>query len=349
MARAIIGIPRETKANETRVALIPSDCLEIINNGFDVIVEANAGEYAGFGNEKYKSVGAKIVVDPATLYKKANIIVKVKEPQPTEIPLLAKHHTLFCFLHLGGNPQLTRELAGTGLTAYAFETVQKNGKTPLLTPMSQIAGYLSVSLSSSFLMSAYGGKGVLLGKNPFHQAAHVLILGAGAAGQSALDAAYRVGARLTVVDINPSLLVMLKKKYSRISILESSYENIMKILPQVDVLIGAVYVYGRRAPQIISRKMIQLLPKGSVAFDIAVDQGGCFETTRPCTYSKPVYMEEGVVHSAIANLPSAVPGSASIALSRKILPYVIQIAKENISPGLKKGLNIENQEIMLKL
>jgi alanine dehydrogenase len=342
-----IGIPREIKTDERRVALVPEDCKKITSAGVTVNIEASAGLLSGFSDSEYIAAGCLIKNNARMLYEESELIVKVKEPQKNEIALFHENHSLFCFLHLGGNAEIAENLRNTGITAYAFETVMENNQTPLLAPMSIIAGHLSVIMSSHFIMTPYGGRGIMLGKNSLHDSGKMLIIGMGMAGTSALEIAGNMGIDVYAADISHERLSNIKNKYPQVNVIESSADNFKKILPEIDVVIGAIYVLGKKAPVVLSRDLIKLLSPGAVLFDISIDQGGCFETSRPCTHHEPVYIEEGIVHSAITNLPSAVSRTASISLSNSIARYVIDLALRNETKELHSGLNIKNKRFMI--
>ncbi|MDH5561054.1 MAG: alanine dehydrogenase [Deltaproteobacteria bacterium] len=343
-----IGIPKETKQAERRVALLPEACHTLIKAGHSVFLETKAGLEAGFDDTSYESLGVRILPDAKSLYGTAELIVKVKEPQPEELLFLRKDHLLFCFLHLAAFPLLTEGLKSIGLTAVGYETVEIDGQTPLLAPMSAVAGRLSVQLGAWFLHAPQGGRGVLLGGFDQTDCGRVMILGAGVAGSQAAILALGMGAETFVFDVQEKPLAELAKKAPGVKTLMSTPENINLHLPDTDLLIGAVYLRGKAAPKIISRSQIGLMAKGTVVIDVAIDQGGCVETSKPCTYQEPVYEVMGVLHSAITNLPAAVPHTASIALSRAILPYLMKLADGNLDGPLLKGINIKDHELKIE-
>lgn len=341
-----IGIPKETKPMEKRVGLIPAAVAQLVQAGHILWLETTAGEESGYSDQAYSSVGAQIATT-AQLYQRAELIIKVKEPTAADLAYLNSQHILFCYLHLAAIPELTRKLQQIGLTAIGFETVMVNQSLPLLAPMSAIAGQLSIQLGSYYLQAPMGGKGILLsslGSEP----GHVTIIGGGVAGRHAAQLAYRWGAQVTVLDKNPQVLATLQQEMpgvmSKISDKDSLYETLLT----TDLLIGAVLIPGAKAPHIVTRSLLQAMPKKGVVVDISVDQGGCLETTRPTDYLNPAYIEEDIVHIAITNLPSAVPRTASQTLSQAILPYVIKLAEGNLwqEQVLQKAVNIHAGNIM---
>ena len=359
-----IGLPKEIKTDERRVALIPGDCEKIIARGAEIFFEKGAGEGSGFSDEAYLAAGAVLAKDAAEIYERARLIVKVKEPQPSELSFLRSHHTLFCFLHLGGNPELTAELLQIGLTGYAFETFNIEGKTALLSPMSSIAGRLSIFNGAHYLQPICGGRGTLLGGIGLshgigdQNGGVVTILGAGVAGYAALDLALATGARVHIFDLLPSKIDALRKSHPKAHSFVNTPDDVScrdrlcEVLEESDLLVGAVYVPGKRAPVVVDREMMALMPRGSVAFDIAVDQGGCFATTRPCTHSEPTYIAEGVIHSAVTNLPAAAPRSASVALSGVITPYALALScapDPESDPVIQSGLNLAGGKLVIAL
>ena len=345
-----IAIPTEVKNQEKRIALTPQACAELVKAGHTVTVQKDAGLGAGFENSDYQNMGVHIQPDVATLYKNADMIVKVKEPQPQELAYLQKNHLLFCYLHLAAEPELAQALKDIGLTAVAFETVtETDGTTPLLAPMSAVAGRLSVQLGTRFLHSSVGGRGELLGGILGMPSGRVTVVGAGVSGREAAHLAYQMGAHVTLLDINAQRLDAFKKTYPEMDCVISTPESLSEILPTTDLLIGAVYVVGKKAPHVVTEQQIKTMPKGSVAVDISIDQGGCIETSKPCTHDAPTYTAHGVVHSAITNLPGAVPLASSKALSHAILPETLRLAKGEWTPALEKGINVKDGEILISL
>ncbi|MDT8445627.1 MAG: alanine dehydrogenase [bacterium] len=345
----IIGIPKEVKPAERRIALTPTACAQVLAAGHQVVMEQGAGQGAGFEDQDYASLGVKILLDAAELYGKAELVVKVKEPQPEELPLLRRDHILFCYLHLGGNPKLTESLLQIGLTGYAFETVGVDRKTPLLAPMSALAGRLSVQLGARFLHSSQGGRGTLLGGTLDHSSGKVVVLGAGVAGTEAAVLARQMGAEVWLIDLAAEAMARAHQAAAGLHCEVSQPGLLERLLPKADLLVGAVYLPGKRAPIVVTEQQMALMPEGSVAVDIAIDQGGCFATSRPCTHKEPFYRELGVLHSAITNLPAAVPRTASTALSEAVLPYLIQMADGKVDAGLARGLNLRAGRLELEL
>jgi alanine dehydrogenase len=337
-----IGIPTEVRVREGRVGLIPAACSALVRAGHAVFVQSGAGRQAGFLDESYAAVGASLVPDAATLYGEARLVVKVKEPQPAEYPLLRPDHTLFCFLHLAANLEVARALCARGLTAVAFETVEVGGRFPLLAPMSEIAGRLAVQIGAHLLHQPQGGKGVLLGGVPGAGRGHVLVIGAGAVGGSAVDAAAGAGARVTVLARDAERLARLRALGGGVTGLFPYPEEIGRLVREADLVVGAVYVAGARTPRLVDRAMVRSMEEGSVIIDVSVDQGGCVETIRATTYDAPTYVDEGVVHFGVVNMPGAVPRSASLALSAAISPWVLELARPDWrerQPALRAAVN----------
>ena len=344
-----IGIPREIKPLEGRVALSPEACGDLVHAGHTVIVEHHAGKLSGYPDERYQSLGATIAADADATYGEAELIVKVKEPVTGDLARLRKDHLLFCFLHLAANRELTHRLQDIGLTAVGFETVEAdNGALPLLAPMSDIAGRIATQIGTSLLHQPQGGKGVLLGGLPGAERGRVVIVGAGNAGGNAAAMAAAMGAQVTVFDLRRERLAAMRSLGNNVTGLYPYKEAIHQAVVTADLLIGAALMTGQRAPHIVTRDMVRQMQPGSVIVDISVDQGGCIETTRPTTYESPTYVEEGVVHFTVTNMPGAVPRSASQALSAAILPYVHSLTGpdwEN-SPPLSHGINVAAGELI---
>ena len=344
-----IGIPTEVKIAEKRVALTPAACADVVRAGHTVYLQAGAGVGAGFADEDYTAVGVEIQPDAARLYGASEMIVKVKEPQEQEFGLLRPDHLLFCYLHLAAEPKLTEALKNIGLTAVAFETVELDGTTPLLAPMSAVAGRLAVQIGSWYLHAPRGGRGVLMGGIEGMAAGNVTVIGVGVAGREAAHLAWHMGARVTVLDINQSRLDEMAEKYPGMMCRVSTPDTITEVLQSTSLLVGAVYVIGKRAPVVVTEEQIKGMPRGSVAVDISIDQGGCLETSRPCTHEMPVYTQHGVIHSAITNLPGAVPLTSSEALSNAILPYVLKLGADTWDAPLKKGINVQQGDLKIAL
>lgn len=343
-----IGIPKEVKTLEGRVALTPAAGGEVVRHGHELSVQAGAGQASGYRDEDYARAGARIVPDAPGLYAAAEIIVKVKEPVAAELKLLRKDHVLFSYLHLAANAELTRALQQIGLTAIAFETVESRGRLPLLAPMSEIAGRLAVQIGATLLHTPRGGRGVLLGGLAASERGRVVILGAGEAGGTACAAAAALGAEVTVFARSWESLARMHALGPNVTALSSSHQAIAEALRTADLLIGAVLIPGARAPRLVTVDMVRDMRAGAAIVDISVDQGGCIGTTRPTDYSDPTYVREGVVHFAVTNMPGAVPRTASQALAAALLPYVLRLAKSGgeQDPELQSGINVRGGDIV---
>ncbi|QFZ91088.2 alanine dehydrogenase [Synechococcus elongatus] len=346
-----IGVPRELKDQEFRVGLSPASVRSLSLQGHQVWIEQGAGVGSGFPDEDYLQVGAKVVATAAEVWQQP-LVVKVKEPLPQEYDYLRSDLLLFTYLHLAADRALTERLIASKTTAIAYETVTaRNGSLPLLMPMSRIAGRLSVQFGARFLERQQGGRGVLLGGVPGVSPGTVVILGGGIVGTEAAKMAIGLGAKVQIVDINVERLAELETLFgSRVELLYSSPAEIEARVPQADLLIGAVLVPGRRAPVLVSRNLITQMRPGSVVVDVAVDQGGCIETLRPTSHSQPTYVEAGVVHYGVPNMPGAVPWTATQALNNSTLPYAQAIAAHGLGsldrdPGLAEGLNVAQGQI----
>ncbi len=342
-----IGIPTEIKPLEGRVGLIPAAAAMLVKAGHEVFVQAGAGNASGYVDDDYAAVGVKSLPDAAAIYGRCEMIVKVKEPVGPELELLQSHHLLFSYLHLAAETALARKLTQIGLTAVAFETVEEHGTLPLLAPMSDIAGRLSVQVGTHLLHRPQGGKGILLGGLPAAARGRVVVLGAGVAGGNAALMAAALGAEVTVFDRNRDKLEKMRALGANVTGLYAYPDEIAEAVRRADLLIGAVLIPGARAPHIVSREIVASMGAGSVIADISVDQGGCIETTRGTTYDDPTYVEEGVTHFCVTNMPGAVPRSASEALSAAITPYALTLANGDWrgNASLLKGLNVEKGEI----
>ncbi|MDJ0871254.1 MAG: alanine dehydrogenase [Gammaproteobacteria bacterium] len=344
-----IGIPREVKPNEGRVALIPAACAELVGHGHRVFVQAGAGELAGFADDEYRAAGARTVDGADDLYAAAGTIVKVKEPQPEEYARLREDHLLFCFLHLAATPTLARALLQTGLTAVAFESVEEGGRFPILAPMSLIAGRLAAHYGAHLLLGPEGGKGILLGGAPAAFRGRVVVLGAGVAGSNAAAVATTLGAEVRVFDRDMSKLESVRGLGPNVTALYPYPADLREAVATADLLVGAVLVPGARAPHVVTAELVKTMERGSVIIDISVDQGGCIETTRPTTYSSPTFAWEGVVHFGVANMPGAVPRSASQTLSAALSPYVVALGdpdwRHHHEP-LARGINVSKGRLV---
>ncbi len=343
----IIGTVKEIKTHEYRIALTPSCVKSFVSRGHRVLVEKGAGLDAGFKDEAYSAAGAAIVDSREQVYKKAEMVIKVKEPQPEEYPLLRKDQILFTYLHLAASEALTRELLDRQIKAVAYETIEINGTLPCLKPMSEIAGRLSIQEGAKYLEKTYGGRGVLLGGVPGVPRGKVAIIGGGVVGTNACKVAVGMGAEVTILDISSSRLEYLDDIFStRITTLYSTDSNIEAVLAQSDLVIGAVLVPGGKAPMVVKKEHLKLMKEGAVIVDVAIDQGGCIETSHPTTHDDPVFAVDGVVHYCVANMPGAVALSSTIALTSTTLPYALLIAEHGLeaaaarSPALMKGVNV---------
>lgn len=345
-----IGVPKEIKNLEFRVGLSPSSVRALTEQGHQVVVEADAGVGAGFSNADYQQAGATL--GTASEAWQQAMVVKVKEPLPKEYDYLQKEQLLFTYLHLAASRSLTEALIQSGTTAIAYETVEKNHQRPLLTPMSIIAGRLSVQFGARFLEKQQGGRGVLLGGIPGVSPGRVVVLGGGVVGTEATKMAVGLGAQVTLIDINLDRLNQLEELFgSRVQLLYSNSANIEMAVSQADLLIGAVLVPGRRPPTLVSQTLVEQMPEGAVIVDVAVDQGGCIETVRPTSHSEPVYVESGVLHYGVPNMPGAVPRTATEALNNSTLPYVLKLANMGFSAlesdaALAEGLNVINHQLV---
>lgn len=347
-----VGVPKETKDQEFRVGLSPSSVRVLTENDHAVFVEADAGVGSGFTDADYVQAGAQVIESPSDIWNR-ELVVKVKEPLNTEYRYLQKEQILFTYLHLAANRPLTEHLLDSGVSAIAYETVElPDRRLPLLTPMSIIAGRLSVQFGSRFLERQQGGRGVLLGGVPGVKPGRVVILGGGVVGTEAARMAIGMGAQVTILDVSVDRLSYLETLFgSRVELLYSSSSQIESVVPDADLLIGAVLVLGRRAPTLVSRSLVSKMRPGSVIVDVAVDQGGCIETVRPTSHTQPTYVDEGVVHYGVPNMPGAVPWTAAQALNNSTLPYVLQLANTGLDAlskdaALAKGLNVQNHRLI---
>lgn len=344
----IIGVPKEIKDNENRVALTPAGAKALVSRGHQVLVQMGAGQGSGFADVQYSEAGAELVAAPEEVFHRAEMIMKVKEPLPPEYDYFKPGQLLFTYLHLAPEKELTAALLAKEVTGIAYETIQlPNGSLPLLTPMSEVAGRMSVQIGAQFLEKAYGGKGVLLGGVPGVPAAEVVIIGGGVVGLNAAKMAVGLGAQVTIVDINPERLRYLDDIFAgRVKTVVSNYYTIAEAVEKADLLIGAVLLPGKRAPHLVSEEMVQKMQPGSVIVDVAIDQGGCIETIdRVTTHSNPTYVKHGVVHYAVANIPGIVPRTSTFALTNCTLPYALKLADYGLDAiradaSLAKGVNV---------
>jgi alanine dehydrogenase len=342
-----IGIPREVKPLEGRVALTPEACGELVRAGHEVFFQAGAGEASGYADEVYAQEGVILSTDAADLYESAELIIKVKEPYGSDLEHLKAHHRLFCFLHLAADPELARRLCAMRLTAIGFETLQRDGFIPVLGPMSRIAGKIAVQVGTHLLHRPLGGRGILLGGVDQTELGNVLVLGSGQAGGSAAMVAAELGASVTILDINDAAMERVTRLYPQIQTGCSDQAMIESLLPQTDLLVGSVLLPGAKAPHLVSREMVASMPEGSVVVDISIDQGGCVETSHPATYEEPVYTEESVLHFSVTNMPGAVPRTSSQALSAVLLPEVLRLAETDweSDKALVEAVNLRGGEI----
>jgi alanine dehydrogenase len=343
-----IGVPTEIKTDEYRVALTPAGVRELVERDHEVVVESGAGEGSAISDEDYRSQGARILPDAEAVFAEADMIVKVKEPQPAEVALLEPRHTLFTYLHLAPDLDLTQGLLDSGATAVAYETVEDaRGRLPLLAPMSEVAGKIATQAGAFMLEKPLGGRGILLGGVPGVAAAKVMIIGGGVVGMNAAFIALGMQASVYVFDRNIDRLRELDIAFGgRADTCYASTLDIERMLPEADLVIGAVLVHGAKAPYVVRRDQLALMKRHAVMVDVSIDQGGCFETSRPTTHSDPTYEVDGVTHYCVANMPGAVPITSTSALTNATLPYVLQLADEGVAraaeadPGLAKGVNV---------
>ncbi len=351
----IIGVPKEIKEQEYRVALLPSGAYQLIKRGHEVVVERGAGVGAGYPDSEYEQAGAKLLDSHAEIFQRAELVVKVKEPLASEFSLLRRDQILFTYLHLAANRGLTEALMKSGVTALAYETVEVNRRLPLLEPMSEIAGRMSILVGGYFLQKHFGGSGVLLGGVPGVLPGKVVVLGGGAAGINAARMAQGLGADVTILEVDLERMRFLDITLHTAHTLYSNESHLLQLLPGVDLLIGAVLVPGAKAPKLITHAMLRQMRPGSVLVDIAIDQGGCAETSRPTTHHDPVYVEEGVTHYCVANMPGAYARTATQALTNVTYRYIELLADHGLAeacekqPALLSGVNILNGKLTHKV
>lgn len=348
-----IGVPREIKIHEYRVGLTPASVVELTRAGHDVTVETGAGEGIGCPDSDYEAAGAKIAGDAASVFAKAELIVKVKEPQAEEIALLEPRHTLFTYLHLAPDPEQARGLLESGCTAIAYETVtDASGGLPLLAPMSWVAGRMAAQVGARYLEKNQGGIGILPGGVPGVPPAEVCVLGAGSVGREAARIAVGLGARVTILNKGAERLAELDLVFgNRIATVQSNSETVARYVTTADLVIGAVLLPGGKAPVIVTREHVKQMREGAVFVDVAIDQGGCAETSRPTTHAEPTYIEEGVVHYCVTNMPGAVPRTSAFALNNATLPFTLALAGKGVTqaladdPHLRAGLNVREGKL----
>jgi alanine dehydrogenase len=350
----IIGLPKEIKVQEYRVALLPSGVYQLVKRGHQVVVERGAGVGAGYPDAEYEAAGATMVADHATVFERAELIIKVKEPLPSEYALLRRGQLLFTYLHLAASRSLTDALTTSGVTGIAYETIEVNRRLPLLEPMSEIAGRMSVLVGGYFLAKHFGGSGVLLGGVPGVLPGKVVVLGGGASGINAARMAQGLGADVTILEVDLERMRFLDITLHTAHTLYSNEAHLMELLPKVDLLIGAVLVPGARAPKLINREMLRCMRPGSVLVDIAIDQGGCADTSRATTHDHPVYVEEGVTHYCVANMPGAYARTATQALTNVTYRYLETLADLGLAeacqrqPAIVGGINVMDGRITHK-
>jgi alanine dehydrogenase len=343
-----VGVPTEVKPDEYRVALTPAGVRELAVHGHEVVTQAGAGEGSAIADSDYAAQGARVVPDAGSVFEQAELILKVKEPQPEEVAQLQPEHTLFTFLHLAPAPELTRGLCASGATCVAYETVEDaRGRLPLLAPMSEVAGKIATQAGAFMLERPLGGRGVLLGGVPGVAAANVLVIGGGVVGFNAAAIAIGMEADVFTFDKSIDRLRELDVAFAgRASTVYSSTLSIEQMLPQADLVIGAVLIHGARAPYVVRREQLALMKRRAVLVDVSIDQGGCFETSRPTTHSDPTFVEEGITHYCVTNMPGAVPITSTYALTNATLPYVLALADQGVrdatrrDPGLRSGVNV---------
>ncbi|MGL5317516.1 MAG: alanine dehydrogenase [Bacteroidales bacterium] len=351
-----IGVPKEIKNNENRVGLTPGGVKELVNHGHEVFVQHTAGENSGYADDEYIAMGATILDTIEEVYATAEMIIKVKEPIEPEYALIRENQLLFTYFHFASHEKLTKAMIKSKAICLAYETVEKSDRSlPLLTPMSEVAGRMSAQQGAHFLEKPHRGKGILLGGVPGVNPAKVLVLGGGVVGVNAAIIAAGMGADVTICDISlPRLRYLSEVLPKNVKTLMSSEYNICKELPHTDLVIGAVLIPGAKAPYLIKKEMLKLMRKGSVMVDVAIDQGGCFETSYATTHSEPIYEVDGIVHYCVANIPGAVPYTSTVALTNATLPYAIQLANKGWETACKentellKGLNVVKGDVVYK-
>ncbi|MBE2914334.1 alanine dehydrogenase [Anoxybacillus flavithermus] len=349
----IIGVPKEIKNNENRVAITPAGVMSFVSNGHTVIIEKDAGVGSGFTNEDYVQAGAQIIERAADVWAQADMVMKVKEPLPSEYEYFRPGLVLFTYLHLAAEPELARALKEKGVIAIAYETVQVGRTLPLLTPMSEVAGRMAAQIGAQFLEKTKGGKGILLSGVPGVSRGKVTIIGGGVVGTNAAKVAIGLGANVTIIDLSAERLRELDDIFgSQINTLMSNPMNIAQAVAESDLVIGAVLIPGAKAPKLVTEEMVKAMQPGSVIVDVAIDQGGIVETSdHVTTHDNPTYVKHGVVHYAVANMPGAVPRTSTLALTNVTMPYALQIANKGVqkavadNPALRLGVNVANGEI----
>lgn len=349
----IIGVPKEIKNNENRVAMTPAGVIHLINAGHTVYIEKDAGMGSNFTDAEYQEAGAEMIANAADVWEKADMIMKVKEPLTSEYKYFRKGLILFTYLHLAAEPELAKALVETGVTAIAYETITANGTLPLLTPMSEVAGRMATQIGAQYLEKSEGGKGILLGGIPGVKRGKVTVIGGGVVGTNAAKIALGFGAEVTIIDLNPVRLRQLDDIFgSSIQTLMSNPYNIAEAVKESDLVIGSVLIPGRKAPKLVTDKMVQSMQPGSVIVDVAIDQGGNFETVdHPTTHDDPIYVKHDVLHYAVANIPGSVPRASTVGLTNVTVPYAVQIASKGAvkaiqdNPAILSGVNVMNGKV----
>ena len=350
----IIGVPKEIKTNENRVALVPAGAEALAGAGHKVVVETGAGEGSGFADAAYTAVGAAIVPDADAVWKQADMITKVKEPIAVEWPRMRKGQLIYTYFHFAASEELTKAVVDSGAVALAYETVEiASGELPLLTPMSEVAGRMAVQEGAKYLEKHYGGSGILLGGVPGVAPAEVLVIGGGVVGINAAKMAAGLGAHVTILDVSlPRLRYLADVLPANVDTLYSNRHNILDCLRRADLLVGAVLLPGAKAPHLVKRADLKLMKPGSVIVDVAVDQGGCVETIKPTTHEQPTYFVDGILHYAVANMPGGVPRTSTLALTNATLPYALRLARDGwkkacaADPALWLGLNVVDGKVV---
>jgi len=351
----VIGVPKEIKNKENRVGMTPEGVKELVKAGHEVVIETKAGIGSGFTDDEYKKSGAKIGKTAREVYKKAEMIVKIKEPLEKEFSLIQKGQTIFTYLHLAAEKKLTKFLLKNNVLGIAYETVEVEGKLPLLEPMSQVAGRMSVQVGAHYLEKTYGGRGVLLGGTKKVKPGKVVVIGYGIVGSNAVEMARGLGADVTVLDVDKKKVEAINKKnYSLFHALISNQANIAKLVKDADLVVGAVLIPGAKAPKLVTKKMIETMQPGSVVVDVAIDQGGSFETSKPTSHEKPVFEVNKVIHYCVTNMPGAVAITSTLAITSATLPYIVKLANKGVREAIKtdkslqKGVNTIDGKLTYK-
>ncbi|MFV0390589.1 MAG: alanine dehydrogenase [Paludibacteraceae bacterium] len=350
-----IGIPKEIKNNENRVSLTPAGVHTLTNYGHQVFVQTTAGTNSGFSDEQYQAAGASILADAKSIFDTAEMIMKVKEPIEEEYELIRENQLVFTYFHFASYEKLTKAMIKSKAVCLAYETVESNHSLPLLIPMSEVAGRMAVQQGAKYLEKPMGGKGILLGGVPGVKPANVMVIGGGVVGQNAAAMAAGLNANVTILDVSlPRMRYLNDVMPANVDTLMSNKYTIEALLPQVDLVIGAVLIPGAKAPYMISREMLKLMQPGTVLVDVAIDQGGCFETSRPTTHAEPTYVVDNILHYCVANIPGAVPFTSTLALTNATLPYAVMLANMGwekacaVHANLRTGLNIVKGKVVYK-